>query len=100
MIKRKIKEKLRKALEEVFTKDEEIAFEVEKPRSKNFGDYCTNLALVLQGKLNRPAKELSKKLIEFLKADPLFLKIEIAGPGFINFWINPSFSFRKLKINT
>ncbi len=91
MIKRKIKERLRKVLKELYPEVKEIAFEVEKPKSKNFGDYSTNLALVLQGIKKVPAKDLAKKLLEVLSPDPLFEKLEIAGPGFINFWINSQF---------
>ncbi|MFN4131828.1 MAG: arginine--tRNA ligase [Caldimicrobium sp.] len=97
MIKRRIREKIRKILKEKFPEVWQIPFEVEKPKNKNFGDYSTNLALVLQGILRIEARELGKDIINNLKNDAFFKKIEIAGPGFINFWINPHFYRENLK---
>ncbi|MFN3921436.1 MAG: arginine--tRNA ligase [Caldimicrobium sp.] len=97
MIRRRIREKIRKILKEKSPEVWQIPFEVEKPKNKNFGDYSTNLALVLQGILRIEARELGKDIINSLKIDPFFKKIEIAGPGFINFWINPNFYRDNLK---
>lgn len=97
MIKRRIKEKLKTILEEKYPEVRDTPFEVEKPKDKYFGDYSTNLALVLQGKLSIEAKELAKNIINGLQRDPLFEKIDTAGPGFINFWIKTNFYRENLK---
>ncbi|MFN3505586.1 MAG: arginine--tRNA ligase [Caldimicrobium sp.] len=97
MIRRKIKEKLYEILKEVYKVSEEIIFEVEKPKQKTYGDYSTNLALVLKGKLKEDAKEIAQKIVHKLSSDPFFTKMEIAGPGFINFWINPEVYIENLR---
>ncbi len=66
-------------------------FIVEVPNNTEFGDYSTNAALVLS-KLNKLAPaEMAKALIKELKKNKSFKKIEIAGPGFINFFLSPAF---------
>jgi arginyl-tRNA synthetase len=66
-------------------------FIVEVPNNTEFGDYSTNAALVL-GKANKLAPaEMAKALIKELKKNKSFKKIEIAGPGFINFFLSPAF---------
>ena len=66
-------------------------FIVEVPNNTEFGDYSTNAALVL-GKANKLApSEMAKALIKELKKNKSFKKIEIAGPGFINFFLSPAF---------
>ncbi len=52
------------------------------PEGEGFGDYTTNIAL----QLKRPANEIAGKL----KSD-LFEKIEVAGPGFINFFLSKEY---------
>ncbi|MBP7310838.1 MAG: arginine--tRNA ligase [Candidatus Cloacimonetes bacterium] len=65
-------------------------FIVEIPNNNEFGDYSTNAAMIL-GKENKlPPKQLAEKLQKELKKNKSFKKIEIAGPGFINFYLSPS----------
>lgn len=97
MIRRKIKEKLYDILKELYEGSEEIIFEVETPKHKNYGDYSTNLALVLGGKIKDDAKGIAQKIVQRLSSDPFFTKIEIAGPGFINFWINREIYLENLR---
>ncbi|MFT5653781.1 MAG: arginyl-tRNA synthetase, partial [Psychromonas sp.] len=60
-------------------------------KDKSHGDYANNLALMLA----KPAKQNPRHLAELLVANipesTLVIKMEIAGPGFINFFINPNF---------
>jgi len=65
---------------------------VERPRDPSHGDWATNLAMVLA----RPMKKNPRQVAEMLR-DAMSLagagvsKIEIAGPGFMNFWLDPGF---------
>jgi arginyl-tRNA synthetase len=69
----------------------EKEFIVEIPNNSDNGDYSTNAAMVL-GKENKMApKALAEKLIKELKKNKSYKKLEIAGPGFINFYVSPSF---------
>ena len=53
---------------------------IEEPREKSHGDYSTNVALV-KGKD-------AKKIVEKVKDNEMFSSVEVAGPGFINFFIS------------
>ncbi|MGC8965255.1 MAG: arginine--tRNA ligase [Caldimicrobium sp.] len=97
MIKRRIKSLLKSILKSKYPQYSDLNFEIEKPRRADLGDFSTNLALILQGKIGIKPRELAENLVEELKIEPLFKKIEIAGPGFINFWINPEVYRENLK---
>jgi arginyl-tRNA synthetase len=66
----------------------EIAITV--PKRREFGDFSTNIALTLAGELGKSPREVAELIIENISKERknLFKKIEIAGPGFINFFIN------------
>ena len=85
MIKRWIKEKIIESLNKM--KVEEIPdFKVEIPLN-NFGDYSSNVAFLLSKKLKSNPRKIAEKIAEILNKENFFIKIEIAGPGFINFYI-------------
>lgn len=98
MIKRRIRTLLKEILKSRFSEFSEINFEIEKPKRADHGDFSTNLALILQSKIGLKAHEIASIFFEELKIEPLFQKVEIAGPGFINFWINPDFYRKNLKV--
>jgi len=90
VLRRKIREILREILRKHYPEVWQLTFEVERPRKEGLGDLSTNVALLLQGRLKRPSLELAHELREKLEErDDLFERVEVAGPGFINFWINP-----------
>ncbi len=67
-------------------------FQVEPPKVPEHGDYATNLALSLAGQAKRNPREIATWFVERLaQKKELFAKVEIAGPGFINFFIAPTY---------
>ncbi|MBU3942860.1 arginine--tRNA ligase, partial [Patescibacteria group bacterium] len=65
---------------------------VEEPNEKSYGDYSTNIAMVLAGQSAQGGpREIAEKLVEKIKNNKMFSKVEIAGPGFINFLISPEY---------
>jgi arginyl-tRNA synthetase len=65
---------------------EEIA--LDRPRDAEHGDLATNVALKLAPRLKRPPRAVAEDIVSRLGAPPeLVAKVEIAGPGFINFWL-------------
>jgi len=72
---------------------------LETPPSKEFGDFSTNTAMVLASQLKRPPREVASALIAAMqKISPAFVeKIELAGPGFINFFLHPSWLHDSLR---
>ncbi len=60
---------------------------VERTRGAEFGDFQTNLALRLAKRAGRPPRELAAAIVAALPASPLLARTEIAGAGFINFFL-------------
>ncbi len=59
---------------------------LERPRDPAFGDWATNLAMILAKSLGQTPRELAQRLIDSLDLSAAGLaSAEIAGPGFINF---------------
>ncbi len=90
MIKKILKEKIEHILQDLSIDCANQDFIVEVPNNPDFGDYSSNVAMVL-AKTNKTApKKLAEKISKALKKSNLFKKVEIAGPGFINMHISPS----------
>jgi len=70
--------------------DGEARIEVEPTKSKEHGDFATNLALTLAKLARAKPRELAEKIVKALPASDKVVKVEIAGPGFINFFLNPT----------
>ncbi len=49
-----------------------------------FGDYATNVAMQLAGRVGKPPREIAERLAERLRETGEFEQVEVAGPGFIN----------------
>ena len=64
------------------------AFKLDMPRDPAHGDAATNAALVLAKPLSRSPREVAQQLVDALRLPPGYVKrLEIAGPGFINFFL-------------
>ncbi|MBB3330645.1 arginyl-tRNA synthetase [Halomonas campaniensis] len=59
---------------------------VDPTRDKSHGDYATNLALMLAKPAGRKPRDLAEALVGALPASDAVQKVEIAGPGFVNFF--------------
>ena len=62
---------------------DEIQLEI--PKNPEHGDYSTNLAMTLAKPERKAPRKIAEALVAALQGNPLCDKIEIAGPGFINF---------------
>ena len=80
----KIQTVLTRVIKNVF--GQELKPELTRP-DEQFGDYATNVALQLAGKLGRAPREVAEELAEALRTEltELVAEISVAGPGFINF---------------
>jgi arginyl-tRNA synthetase len=74
-----------------------VSFSVEVPGDKTHGDYSTNVALVLAKQAGKNPRELAEEVVAKLRKEKLFKSIEIAGPGFINFFIDDRMFFDAVK---
>ena len=63
---------------------------LERPREDAHGDLATNVALKLAPQLRRKPRDVAQEIVERLALPPTVVtRVEIAGPGFINFWLAP-----------
>jgi arginyl-tRNA synthetase len=70
----------------------EVAFAVEHPAETNHGDFACNVALVLSKQVGKVPREIAGQLADELKGQIEYVeKIEIAGPGFLNFYLTRDF---------
>ncbi|HAG08920.1 MAG TPA: arginine--tRNA ligase [Desulfotomaculum sp.] len=70
-------------------------FGLEVPREKEHGDFAANLALLLARALKMSPRKIAEIIKEELDFEGLpVIKAEVAGPGFINFYLDPAWALR------
>ena len=92
MVVQTIRESIETALGKL--KIEPVSFTVEHPSDVSHGDYATNVALVAAKQRGEDPRELAEKVVVALRqaqGDLTLEKVEVAGPGFINFHLAPAF---------
>lgn len=73
--------------EGILPTDELPAVQIDNTKDKAHGDLATNIAMVLAKKAGKPPRELAAAILGAMPANNLVAKADIAGPGFINFFI-------------
>ncbi len=73
--------------EGVLPSEPEIAIQLERTRSPEHGEFASNLAMVLAKPAGIPPKELAQLIIDRTPNSRQVERMEIAGPGFINFYL-------------
>jgi len=64
---------------------------IDEPKLDSHGDFSTNIAMVMASVQKRPPRKVAEIILKYLDdRDGDIAKAEIAGPGFINFFINPA----------
>lgn len=66
----------------ILTKSVEVV--LERPKSREHGDYATNVALVAAKSSTIAPRDLALKIAEALRNDSSFTEVSVAGPGFVN----------------
>jgi arginyl-tRNA synthetase len=64
------------------------AIQIDRPKTAQHGDFSTNLAMTLAKPLRQNPRAIAEQLIQALPASPFVAKVEIAGAGFINFFLS------------
>ena len=65
-------------------------FVIERTKNRDHGDFATNAALLLAKSAGRKPREIASALVAALPAHASIARVEIAGPGFINFFLAPA----------
>lgn len=70
---------------------------IELPKEESFGDLATPVAMSLSKILKRPPRKIAEEIINCIEGRDIFERIEIAGPGFINFTFSKSYLYSETK---
>lgn len=93
MTKQHIQQLIQSALDSV-QKTHQLTFtypsiQIDATKDKQHGDFASNIALMLSKQAQRKPRELAEWIVQALPTSPYITKVEIAGPGFINFFLAP-----------
>jgi arginyl-tRNA synthetase len=103
VLKYQISETVKKSLSKAITKGELPEFEagdivVETPREKEHGDFSTNIAMQAAKAAKRAPRQIADIIIKNMDFEDTYIKkVETAGPGFINFYLNNLWLYDTLK---
>ena len=95
------KEYVKKVLKKVLEQHQKQLPEntrIEVPKEEKFGDIATNIAMLLASSYKRSPKEIAEILKEDIKGFDHIEKVEVAGPGFLNFFFDKSFWHKSIEL--
>ncbi len=92
-----IKDLLSNALKDLSYPDNKVILEI--PKNTKHGDIATNIAMTISKSVGKNPREIAENIVSQLKSnnDSTFQEITIAGPGFINFKLNPKIYLEQIK---
>lgn len=107
-----IYEKIRAQIEQVIQKSIQAAIAggklpqldpppviLEKPREEAFGDFSTNVAMQMSKQAQKAPREIANILLEGMNTENTFItEAKVAGPGFINFYLNHQWMYETLAL--
>ena len=98
MKKSQIYDAAKNAAKAAFPEIEIPAFTIEVPKDKGNGDYAINLAMMLARAAKSNPRAIAEKIVEGIDKEALGAeKIEIAGPGFINFYLDKKYLYNVIS---
>lgn len=80
----------------VIGQDLQVEIELERPARPEHGHFSTNLALVLAKEAGTSPRQLAETLVDNLSPSDLVIKTEVAGPGFINFFLSDKWIYETI----
>ena len=78
------------ALETVAPDVRDVTITLDHSKNPVHGDFASNLGMQLAKRLGKSPRDIAAALIDALPASRLVQKAEIAGPGFVNFFVSPA----------
>jgi arginyl-tRNA synthetase len=94
-MKKRLFELIRDALKKLDIDLAEVVIEL--PKEESFGDLSTPVAMTLTKTLKRPPRKIAEDIINSIDGKDTFEKIEIAGPGFINFTFSKQYLYSEIN---
>lgn len=93
--KQQIKSILSSALQSIGVEDQHIV--VEYPENQDYGHYASPVAMGLARELKKSPRVIAEEIYVLIHQHEMFSKVEIAGPGFLNFFLSDRYLASKLK---
>ncbi len=78
-------------------KDLSVPATIERTRDAGHGDFASNIAMRLSRAMKRNPRELAADIVRRLPESALLASVEVAGPGFINFYLSPAAFHAELR---
>ncbi len=95
-MKEYLKQKVNYALSKMGA--ENLDFIFERPKEEKHGDLSTNAAMLLAKRLKKSPRQIAEQIISNLEMpDPFIKEVNIAGAGFINFFVSTNYYLEQLK---
>ena len=82
-----MKSDLIKLIEKAIPISRKVAFEVSRTKSEKHGHWTSNVAMILAKEVKKNPREIASQIISDMPKHKMVEKIEVAGPGFINFFL-------------
>lgn len=98
MLKETLRQAIQKAVYQAFPEVGAVEVGIEYPADPTHGDYASPAAMQLAKIVKKPPREVAKALAEHLGALEFVQNVEIAGPGFLNFFVAPECLVREVQI--
>ncbi len=94
-MKRQLQNDLATALAQLVAASSDVAvplpdISLDRARDNQHGDFASSIAMALARPLRRKPRDIAEALVAHLPPNPNVARVEIAGPGFINFFLNPA----------
>lgn len=94
----KLKHALQDALQALSLFDDTIDIELEIPKDKSNGDLSSNVAMKYARIARKAPFMIAEEIVNNLKVEDLFVqKIDVAKPGFINFYLDPTYLLQTIN---
>ena len=89
-MKKYLTTEINSALKKIGIESADLQFD--KPKEEKFGDLSANIAMMLAKELKLPPRKIAQDILDNLQIDPAKIsKVEIAGAGFLNFFISDNY---------
>lgn len=99
-LKLQLQNKLQKIVSQLWPKAKEKlgVVDVMYPPDSKFGDYTANIAMKLAPLVHRPPMEIAKSIAAAITLAPVFKRVEMAPPGFLNFYLDKQWLERQVAV--
>lgn len=100
-MKKTVYNQVKKAITALYGHADVLAFQIETTKDPKHGDYACNFPLIAAKTLGKPPREIAQALVNALNEDKttadVIARIDIAGPGFMNFTLSPDARYHVIR---